>query len=331
MLIKFKHLSLEEREKLYGMLERGLSHRKIAGVLGRSQSSISREIERNTKFGKEYLPCLAQTRYKRIGDRQRYKAPLKNPRVFLYVREKLKLGWSPEAISGRIGIDLPGCSITPETIYRYIYSSKTRKSHLAKYLCCKHNKRCKQTGRSVRKVSKIPNAVSIDNRAKYIGCRRQLGHWETDLMEGPRSSKHVLSVTVERATRYTMLSRLVNKKTDIKTKYLVKRMRKVPAQVLRTLTLDNGPENTNHVYITQQLNINVYFCHPYHSWEKGTVENTIGRIRRYIPKGTSLLQISKEEIRQLEYVLNSTPRKCLGYLTPYEKMSLELSKISKSN
>lgn len=325
----FKHLDLIEREKLYGMLERGYSHRKIANILGRSQSSVSREVERNTKWGAKYMPCYAQARATRIGNGQRYKAPLKNPRTFLYVREKLRAGWSPETIAGRIKLDIPKASITPETIYRYIYSSKTRRSHLARYLCFKHGKRRKQAGRSIRRINKIPNAISIDNRAKYIHLRRQLGHWESDLMEGPRSSKYVLSVTVERATRYTMLNRLVDKKTSSKTKCLVKRMRTLPAQVCRTLTLDNGTENTNHVYLNQQLNINVYFCHPYHSWEKGTVENTIGRIRRYIPKGTNLLKISKEKIRELEYVLNSTPRKCLGYLTPYEKMSMELGKISK--
>ena len=325
----FKHLGLIEREKLYGMLEKGFSHRKISRILGRSQSSVSREVERNTKWGVKYLPCLAQARYKRIGDRQRYKAPLKNPQVFLYVREKLRTGWSPETIAGRIGLDIPGISITPETIYRYIYSSRIIKFHLAGYLCFKHGKRRKQTGRSVRKYSKIPYAISIDSRAKYISKRKQLGHWESDLMEGPRSSKHVLSVTVERATRYTMLSRLVNKKSDTKNKHLVSRMGKLPAQMLRTLTLDNGSENTNHTYLTRQLSINVYFCHPYHSWEKGTVENTNGRIRRYIPKGTDIKQISDEKISQLEYILNNTPRKCLGYLTPYEKMSLELGKISK--
>jgi IS30 family transposase len=329
--VSFRHLSLKEREILYGMVEKGTSLRKIAVEIGRSHTSLSRELSRNTKWDTKYLPCYAQARAVRIGDKQRYKAPLKGPRVFLYVREHLRgpFFWSPETISGRIRLDIPGASITPEAIYQYIYNPKNRQFNLKRYLTRKHGRRRKQTGRSIRKCSKIPNAVSIDNRAKYIDHRRQLGHWESDLMEGPRSSKHVLSVTVERTTRYTVLSRLVNKKSDIKTKYLVKRMRKIPARALRTLTLDNGAENTNHIYLTQQLNISVYFCHPYHSWEKGTVENTIGRIRRYIPKGANLLQISKEKISQLEYILNSTPRKCLGYLTPYEKMDLELRKISK--
>jgi IS30 family transposase len=148
-------------------------------------------------------------------------------------------------------------------------------------------------------------------------------------MEGPRSSKHNVSVTIERSTRYTILSRLTSKHADNKTKAIVKRLNKLPAPAVRTLTLDNGSENTQHHVISQHLNIKVFFCHPYHSWEKGTVENTVGRIRRYIPKGTDIKQISKSKIQELEYILNNTPRKCLGYLTPYEKMLLELKKISK--
>jgi IS30 family transposase len=327
--LPFKHLNIVEREKLYSLLEQGFSHRKIALVLGRSQSSVSREIEKNTKYGRKYIPFHAHKRAKRVSDNQRYKAPLKGPQVFLYVREKIRLNWSPETIAGRIKLDIPNTHLTAETIYRYIYSSKTRRDELAKYLCRKHTKRRTQTGRSVHKISKIPNAISIDNRAKYINKRIQLGHWESDLMEGPRSSKPVLSVSTERSTRYTIVSKLRNKKTLSKTTDLAKRLRKFPAQIRRSLTLDNGTENTNHTYLTQQLNIHVFFCHPYHSWEKGTVENTIGRIRRYIPKGTDLDTFPVSKIAELEYILNNTPRKCLGYLTPYEKMSLEIRNISK--
>ncbi len=330
--MSFKHLNIVEREKLYGMLERGCSHRGIARVLDRSQSSISREIQKNTKYGRRYLPFYAQKRARRVGNNQRYKAPLKSPEIFLYVREHLRkpFYWSPETTAGRVGLDIPNASITPETIYQYIYRPKNKRFNLSKYLTRKHNKRRKQTGRSVHKSSKIPNAISIDNRAKYINRRLQLGHWESDLMEGPRSSKHNVSVTVERSTRYTILSRLSTKQADAKTKAVVNRLNKLPAHLVRSLTLDNGSENTQHHTFSQQLSIKVFFCHPYHSWEKGTVENTIGRIRRYIPKGTDIKDIPEYKIAELEYVLNSTPRKCLGYLTPYEKMMTELAKISKS-
>ena len=222
--MSFKHLDIVEREKLYGMLERGCSHRKIARDLGRMQSSVSREIKRNTKYGKKYFPFYAQKRATRVSNNQRYKAPLKGPEIFLYVREHLRkpFYWSPEIISGRITLDIQNASITPEAIYQYIYARKNRRYNLSKYLTRKHNKRRKQTGRSVHKSSKIPNAVSIDDRAKYIDRRIQLGHWESDLMEGPRSSKHNVSVTVERSTRYTILSKLTSKHAVNKTKAIIK-------------------------------------------------------------------------------------------------------------
>lgn len=311
------------------MLEKSLSHRCIAKALGRSQSSISREIASNTKFGKKYIPFYAQKRADRVGKNQRYKAPLKSPEIFLFVREHLRKPhqWSPETISGSISKYIPGASISTEAIYQYIYKPKNKKANLSKNLTCKHQKRRHQLGRSVHKSSKIPNAISIDNRPKYIRYRKQVGHWESDLMEGPRSSKTVLSVTTERSTRFTLINRLVSKKAIHKEKHIIKRLKKLPAQLIRTLTLDNGSENSNHTQISKKLRLNVFFCHPYHSWEKGTVENTIGRIRRYIPKGTDLTPISDERISELEYILNNTPRKCLGYLTPYEKMCQVIRKI----
>ena len=329
--MSFKHLTLVEREKLFAWKEKGLSIRQIALKLGRNHSSLVRELERNTRYGRRYIPCHAHERARRVGSNQRYRAPLKGPEVFLYVREKLRQNWSPETIAGRIVKDMPGVRITPETIYRYIYSSKARKSRLARYLIRKHTKRRIRKGRNVRRVSKIPNAISIDNRAKYVNRRRQIGHWETDLMEGPRRTGFVLSVTTERSTRYTVISKLSSKKTFPKTRSLVKRLRKLPASVRRSVTVDNGSENTDHGYLTRKLNIPVFFCHPYHSWEKGTVENTIGRIRRYIPKGVDIGKISNQKIEELEYIINNTPRKCLGYLTPYEKMCEEISRIGKSN
>jgi len=330
--VSFKHLTLEEREIMFGMLQIGVSLRKIALKLGRPHSTLSRELKKNTRWGNKYLPCYAQARAKRVGDRQRYKAPLKHPEIFLYVREHLRkpFFWSPETIAGTIKLQIPGASVSPEAIYQHIYNPKNRNANLKRFLVQKHGKRRKQTGRSVIKSSKIPNAISIDNRAKYITKRIQRGHWESDLMEGPRSTKPVLSVTTERSTRYTIISKLNNKKTLSKTTDLVRRMQKLPVQLRRTLTLDNGSENTNHSALADQLNMKIYFAHPYHSWEKGTVENTIGRIRRFLPKGTDLNNISDEKIGELEFVLNSTPRKCLGYMTPYEKMSQELQKYSKS-
>jgi len=321
---KYRHLTLAEREKFYALREQGLSLRQIAKKLKRSQSSLTRELQRNIKygneyFGNEYLPCKAQKLAEKRAKKQRYKAPLKNPFVFLYVRKKLRLGWSPETIAGRLSREYPKESICHETIYQYIYAkkTKTRGMKLEHYLTLKRKRRMKQNGRSVHRHSKIPEAVSIEKRAKSIERRRTVGHWETDNVIGKVTDKTALSVTVERRTRFTIISKLKDRKADTKAVSLIQRLRRYKT---KTLTADNGSENTKHHYIAKELHLHMYFCHAYHSWEKGTVENTNGRIRRDIPKGISIDTISEAYIVDLEEKLNNTPRKCLQFLTPNEMM-----------
>jgi len=322
---KYQQLTLEEREIIYGMLSQGKTLRSIGKKLGRSHTSISRELRRNIKYGNEYFkneyrPCKAQQLAEKRTRKQRYKAPLKSPEIFLYVRKHLrKDGWSPETIAGRLRLDHPELSICHETIYQYIYAKRTksRGMDLEQYLTLKRKKRMKQNGRSVRRHSKIPEAVSIDLRPKAVQKRKQLGHWETDNVIGKTTDKTALSVTVERVTRVTIITKLQDRTAATKTAAVINRLQE---HITRTLTTDNGAENTNHKQITSALRVSMYFCHPYHSWEKGTVENTNGRIRRYIPKGVSIDPIPDAYIAALEDKLNNTPRKCLQYLTPYEMM-----------
>ena len=179
----------------------------------------------------------------------------------------------------------------------------------------------RQNGRSVRRHSKIPEAVSIDLRPQVVERRHQPGHWETDNVIGRQTDTSVLSVTVERVTRLTLMNKLADRTTAVKTRAVIERLESFSKEFKLTITADNGAENTNHKGIARETGMKVYFCHPYHSWEKGTVENTNGRIRRYIPKGVSIDNISEEYIQALEHKLNSTPRKCLQYKTPYEMIS----------
>lgn len=318
----YKHLSLEEREKYFAWKDQAMSLREIARRLERSHSTFSREPKRNAKYGKAYLPCSAQRTAERRGEKQRRKAPLKSPLIFLYVRRHLREDrWSPEQIAGRLPIDYPGFTVDDETIYRYVYLGRNRKDDYRQYLTLKRKKRMKKLGRKVKRLSKIPNAQSIDLRSKLVLRRKQPGHWETDNMEGKRSDKTTVSVTVERVTRYSQLVKLKNHKSEVKITAVGRRLKSFPELLRKTMTADNGAENTNHEDLTIQTKMSVFFCHPYHSWEKGTVENMNGRIRKFIPKGISLDPISQEEIAHLEWRLNSTPRKCLQYLTPYEKMA----------
>lgn len=319
---RYKHLSLEEREKLYAFQKMGQSLREIGKRLKRSQSNLSRELKRNAPYGAEYIPCRAQRLSDKRGWKQRCHAPLKNPLVFLYVREHLRLGWSPDEISGRLKLDHPGESISYEAIYRYIYSRRMRRYKYWEYLTLGRNKRMKKLGRGVRRDSsgKILGSISIDLRPEIVSSRSRVGDWETDNIIGKLTDKAALSVTVERVTKLTLMTKLLDRLAVTKRDALIRRLGVFPKEILLTITTDNGSENSCHKEISESLNILMFFCHAYHSWEKGTVENMNGRIRRYIPKGISIDDFSEEYIQEVERRLNSTPRKCLGYLTPYERM-----------
>lgn len=320
---KYHQLTLSEREQYYALRERGFSLRDIGKKLGRHHTTLSREFGRNIKYGNEYfnntyLPCKAQKLADKRKAKQRRKAPLKCPATFLYVRKHLREDqWSPQTIAGRIHIDKPELSICHETIYNYIYAKriKSRGMHLEQYLVLKRKRRMKQNGRSVHRHSKIPEAVSIDLRPKSVNTRRTPGHWETDNIIGKQTDRTALSVTVERKTRFTIITKLKNRSAQTKAEALIERLEEY---ITKTLTTDNGSENTNHKEISQALQLLMYFCHAYHSWEKGTVENTNGRIRRFIPKGVSIDPITVEYIAAMESKMNNTPRKCLQYKTPYE-------------
>jgi IS30 family transposase len=315
----FKHLSLEERELYFLWKEQGVSLREIGRRLGRSHSTFIREPKRNAKYGKPYLPCLADRKAKKRGLKQRYRAPLKNPLIFLYVRTKLRdEKWSPETISGRLPIDYPGYSIDDETIYRYVYGRKQAGLKLWTKLALHRRRRMKKYGRKVKAYGRLSEAIPIDNRPRIINNRIRPGDWETDNMEGKRSDCSTISVTVDRMTRITRLQKLADHTAQTKSDVLLVQLKKEGSLLRGSLTIDRGAENSEHKTITEIHGMPVYACNPYHSWEKGSVENMIGRIRRYIPKGRSVDGITQERLNIIEEKLNNWPRKCLGYLTPNE-------------
>lgn len=209
---QYKHLSLEEREKLYALKSQGLSLREIGSILGRSDTTVGRELDRNkTGLGKRsneylifrYVPCRTHQKALKRGVKQRTKAPLKETFIWLFVREHLRepFHWTPEVISGRLPKVHPGKSICTEAIYQYIYSKAGKKYKLWKYLTNQRKKRMKKGGRKVQRASKIPNAVSIDLRPESVFLRQEVGHWETDNVIGKKTDQSALSVTVERLTR----------------------------------------------------------------------------------------------------------------------------------
>lgn len=330
--MKYTQLKEIERGKIEVLLEEGNTLRSIARKINRNVSTVSREIERNKNQNTgQYLATKAQKKAIENLQEQRYKAPLKNPEIFLYVREKLRELWTPEEIAGRIKIDFPHLSIHHETIYRYIYNPrKTKGMELYKYLKNHRKKRMKKYGRKVHK-SKILDIKRIDERDQSVLLRKEVGHWETDNLGGKSIDKSSLTGSVERKTRFTLLDFLEDRKSVTKTESLVTDLSQFPPEIVKTITTDNGSENSDHKSWSNKIyNIKVYFCNPYHSWEKGTVENTFSRVRRFIPKGTSIDTLCKSQVKIIQDKLNNTPRKCLDYLTPNEAMMIELKKINQT-
>lgn len=326
---KYHQLSLTEREKMFAFKEAGLSLRAVARKLGRSHTTLSREWRRNAKYYRPYIPCRADNLAKKRGAKQRYQAPLKNPFVFLYVRKKLReTDWSPETIKGRLHLEHPEYSIDTETIYRYIYGKMGKRYKLWQHLLKAHRRRYTWKGRTIRK-DRINPQFSFENRPEEVHDRLVVGHWETDNVEGLRTQSKALSVSVERSTRLTRISLLPNQTGLNKTKALRRELLSyAKLGLVKTITCDRGKENSKHKLTSKQLGTTVYFCNAYHSWEKGTVENMNGRIRRYIPKKTSLENLTQKQVSFLENILNNTPRKCLNFLTPNERMAQITNQLS---
>jgi len=323
----FHQLTLEEREKYFLWKEQGISLREIGRRLSRNHATFSREPKRNAKYGAAYLPCKAQEKSVKRAVRQREKAPLKGPLIFLYVREHLRepYCWSPETIAGRLPIDCPGYSIDDETIYRYIYGKKQKRMKLWRHLVLHRKKRMKTEGRKVTNRGEVVQAMPIALRPQSVMKRKQAGHWETDNMEGRRSDETGVSVSVERMARVVRIRKLADHTAGTKTDVLLAQFSWESKEVQQSITVDNGPENKDGGRFREVTSMTVYKTVPYHSWEKGSVENTIGRVRRFVPKGRSVDTITDVHCSIIEGIMNNTPRKCLGFLTPNEKLEKILS------
>jgi len=315
---KYKHISQKEREQLFLYHHQGKSNREIARLLKRNHRTIDRELKRNSQdyvYSAMEAQRLAKTRRSqaKIGVRK-----LDNPVLRRYVIKQVGKGWSPEQIAGRLQRINSNLAVCPETIYQFIYRKENRKLKLWELLRRQHRKRQLFNGRKITKQLTIPNRVFIDQRPEIVNQREEIGHWETDLMEGRREHKGHVSVVIERRSRLVKLAKVDNKKANVKSKSLINQLENMPRDYVKTITFDNGKENYQHQQISQQLNCRNYFCNPYHSWEKGSVENLIGLVRQYLPKRTDLATVSQGELSWIAWQLNNRPRKILGYQTPSE-------------
>ena len=312
----YKQLSLEEREKLSILKAEGKGPSEIGRLLGRDRKTIERELIRNAPPVHQgyYLPHKAQARAqgrKQAAGRREW---LKGPELQRHVEKMLKEGWSPELIAGRLEQKKRSSTVSHESIYRWVYE---KRPDLIGCLPRRHKQRHKKGHSRKHRKSHIPNRISLTERSAAANERKEFGHWEADAMVS-RANKVAAQVLVERKSRYLKLSR-VEQKTAAQTRSVInRRLAQYPQAARLSITYDNGSENTEHELVNEVLGTRSYFCAPYHSWEKGTVENTIGLVRRFIPKRMDLAKLTKEDIRFVERRLNNRPRKCLGFQTPAE-------------
>lgn len=316
MKIIYNQLSIEEREKIAIFKVERRSVREIAGLLGRSHSTILREIKRNgtQEKGDYYYPNTANARATERKKVAAKRKRLKSTEIRDYVEGRLKLGWSPEQIAGRLAKEIPGSTISHEAIYQYIYWDVPL---LRGYLARRHRTRQKKGHSRKHQSSHIPNRMSIDQRPQSIHHRKRFGHWESDSIVS-RKSRAALNVLVERKSRYIQLTKMKDNTSSSTKQAIQKKLQSVSEKARKSITYDNGSENVEHESINKVFNMNSYFCNPYHSWEKGTVENSIGLVRRFISKGANIGMIQQRFIRKVENLLNEKPRKCLNYQTPAE-------------
>ena len=313
----YHHLTQAQRYQIASYLQLGISQAEIARHLKVHKSNINRELQRNT-FDGVYEPAKAQEEY--VKRRLRCRKPFKLIGALLNTMlTKLKQYWSPEQISGWLKKE-GKASISHECIYQYLEREKTNGGKFYKFLRHSNRKRRKRFAKERR--GKIPNRISIEQRPAHIGERTEIGHWERDSIIG-RYHQAGLAVHVERKICLVSIRRLVRKTAENFSGITMAVMQSLPV-ACNSITNDNGHEFAGHQMTTKVLNADIYFSHPYSSWECGTVENINGLIRQFFPKKTDFSKISDQEIEMVELLLNSRPRKKLGYISPLEALSLEL-------
>ena len=317
----YTHLTASERDQIADLKAVGSGVQAIAAALGRSASTISRELRRNALDSGAYRPVPAEGAY--LLRRQRPAKLERDGKLRGYVLARLSEGWTPEQICGRLrqGIEHGLGLISTEAIYAWIYSKARKADRLWRSLPRGRPRRGRRKRPSKDHIAK---KTHISERTEAANQREEVGHWEADLVICKRS-RPVL-VLHERKTRLTLISRLMGKTAAETVSVLMALVKRLAPTLRGSITFDNGGEFARHALLRDMLSATTYFCDAYASWQKGGVENTNGRIRRWLPRSTDLDEISDKDIQEIAMTLNSTPRKCLAFKTPIEAMLAELGK-----
>ena len=314
-------LTLVEREEISRGIAAKDSMRSVALRLGRSPSTVSREISRNGGYD-NYRAAEADARSWERARRPKRCQIARSPRLRELVEEKLRQVWSPEQIAGwlkRTYPDNESLHVSHETIYRslFIQARGALKKELTDYLRTKRTiRRSAKASRKGHGGGQIEDMVSIRERPASVEDRAIPGHWEGDLIAG--SNNTYIATLVERHSRYVMLAKVPNKKTEAVVNALIEQAHQLPTELYKSLTWDRGLEMADHKRFTLATDIAVYFCDPRSPWQRGSNENTNGLLRYYFPKRTNLSLHSQEELDSVARQLNERPRKTLEFATPAE-------------
>jgi len=314
------HLTLEEREVIAQMRRAGKLQRQIAVRLGRSKSTISRELRRN-RSRNGYWGAAAQRKAERRRRERPWIAKMQRPEVRRYVAERLRQRWSPDQIAGRSRSDFPHDrrrQISPPTVYAWIRGQQARGKHWQRYL-----RRLGRRRPEREKRGRLPCSVSIEGRPAVVDGRRRYGDWEGDTIVGANRRGGAITL-VERKSGYLLLGKVPNLQASTVRQAAARSYATTPPALRKTLTLDNGKEFAEHRQLEIEAALRIYFAKPYSAWQRGTNENTNGLVRQFFPKGTDLASIPEHRFTKVQQLLNDRPRRRLGYRTPHEVLASRL-------
>ncbi|HDX1004366.1 IS30-like element ISApl1 family transposase [Glaesserella parasuis] len=313
MSTSYRHLTINEREKIMILLAQGKKQAEIAKALGRSSSTISRELKRHAL--ESYSATNAQNSYLKHRQNSKAQRKLEQPEYFNLVQEKfLTENWSPEQISARLKLEKSELSISYSTIYRGIYSGLFDIGERKASRKLRHKGKTRHTKNHHEKRGKIQISNHLNDRPISAQNRSRFGHWEADTVLGKAGGACLLTLT-ERKSRFELVKKIPAKKAEAVQKAMIELL---DSHILRSITPDRGKEFAQHRLVTEALGVEFYFPEPHQPWTRGTNENTNGLLREYFPKHQDINQWSEVDIQQVINKLNLRPRKCLGWKTPYE-------------
>lgn len=312
----YTHFTKEQQYKIQSWKEVGVSQEEMAERLGKHQSSISRELGRNSSVSGHYHGGHADTlrRQRRAAGKRGTKKLLRDPDLWQAIRHQLENKDSPQQVMGKSKRNHQ-TYVVHETIYQFLYTEKRECLGLLRQQKGRYRRR--HGTRQREKDRELAKKTWITDRPDIINKRTELGHWEGDTIRGKEKTTGI-ATHVERVSGYAFADKLKHVTAEAMHKSTVRRFATLPPEKRRSETDDNGPEFSSHEETTRALRMPIYFALPYHSWERGTNENWNGLLRQFFPKGTPFATITQRDVDRAVENLNHRPRKRLNYLTPYE-------------